>query len=59
MTIEVGSRGVVSVKGFKAILDTLTPVSKQDFQTFLITLVQTAILESHKLYCIRNWRDQQ
>ena len=49
MTIEVGSQGVVSVKGFKVILDALTPVSKQDFQTFLITLVQTAILESHKL----------
>ena len=38
MTIEVGSRSVVSVKGFKSLLEALTPVSKREFRTFLITL---------------------
>ena len=28
MTVEVGSQGVVSVQGFKALLDILTPVTK-------------------------------
>ena len=54
---EVGSQGVISVKGFKALLDVLTPVTKRDFRTFLITLSQTAILESQDM--VYNWRDQQ
>ena len=58
MTIEVGNRGVVPVKGLKSLLEALTPVSKREFRTFLITLARTAILESHKI-CTRNWRDQQ
>ena len=28
MTVEVGSRGAISVQGFKALLDVLTPVTK-------------------------------
>ena len=59
MTVEVGSRGAISVQGFKALLDVLTPATKQDLRTFLITLARTAILESHKIKCMRNWRDQQ
>ena len=59
MTTEVGSRGVVSVRGFKSLLKALTPVSKREFRTFLITLARTAIHESHKIWCTRNWRDQQ
>ena len=59
MTVEIGSRGAISVQGFKAPLDVLTPVTKQDFRTFLITLARTAILESHKTWCMHNWRDQQ
>ena len=60
MTIEVGSQGVVLVRGFKAnslflsfisptpskvLLEALTPVSKREFRTFLIALARTAILE--------------
>ena len=43
MTIEGGSQGVVSVQGFKALLDVLTPVTKRDFRTFLITLEGPAV----------------
>ena len=39
MTVEVRSRGAISVQGFKALLDVLTPVTKRDFRTFLYALV--------------------
>ena len=58
MTVEVGSRGVVSVQGFKALFDVLTPVTKRDFRIFLITLARTTILESHKIWCMRNNSNQ-
>ena len=57
MTIEVGSRGVVSTQGFKYLHNMLGTASKKEFKHFLIKVARTAIMESHKICCTRNWRN--
>ena len=57
MTIEVGSRGVVLTQGFKYLHNMLGTASKKEFKHFLIKVARTAIMESHKIWCTRNWKD--
>ena len=57
VTLEVGSRGFISIKGFKSLSKALVAVTKRDFRHFLITVAQTTIVESHKIWCVRNWSD--
>ena len=57
MTIEVGSRGVVSTQGFEYLHNMLGTASKKEFKHFLIKVARTAIMESHKICCTRNWRN--
>jgi len=52
MTVEVRNQGVISVQGFKALLDVLTPVTKRDFRTFLITLEGPAVTSLYVCFFI-------
>ena len=58
LPIEVGSRGTVHTHGFDNFATKLDQVGKREWKTFLVNLAQTAIVESHKIWCQRNWRNK-
>jgi len=59
LPIEVGSRGMVHVQGCGNFSKKLNEVGLKEWRAFLVDLAQTAIAESHKIWCQRNWREQQ
>lgn len=58
ITIEVGSRGVLSLEGFDNLKKSLLQnVGRKKWKSFLTKISQTVILESQKIWRCRNWRD--
>ena len=55
ITVEVGSRGVVEVERMDR-LKRLMNVARREWDIFLVTLAETTMKESHKIWNVRNWR---
>ena len=53
ITVEVGARGIVSMKGLKQLQDKLN-VTKSGMSKLLTAFVKTIIVESHKIWYRRN-----
>ena len=58
ITLEVGSRGVLEIKGLDR-LKKLIPVNRKEWQCFLVKISQTVIKESHRIWSTRNWADER
>ena len=57
ITVEVGGRGVVNVERL-GWLRRVFDAGKKEWGTFLLQLAETVMRESHKIWSMRNWRDQ-
>ena len=57
VTLEVGSRGYLSLPSFHEIKQQLLECSKKQWEVFLINVAQTTIRGSHKIWVTRNWTD--
>ena len=55
ITLEVGSRGMVNMKGFMHLKQELN-ISKHDITERLVLVAKTSIMESFKIWCMRNTR---
>ena len=58
ITVEVESRGPFDLPGFKALLSHITMPSKE-WNALLVQITRTVIIESHRIWVMRNWRDPQ
>ena len=56
ITLEVGSRGPLHLKGFNNLKTYLNAATKE-WEAMLVSITRTVITESHKIWTIRNWRD--
>ena len=57
VTLEVGSRGYLSLPSFREIKQQLLECGKKQWEAFLINIAQTTIRGSHKIWVTRNWTD--
>ena len=57
VTLELGSRGYLSLPSFHEIKQQLLECSKKQWEAFLINVAQTTIRGSHKIWVTRNWTD--
>ena len=55
-TIEVGSRGILTISGLDRV-KCLMNVERKEWFHFLLRTSQAAMLESHKTWTKRNWKD--
>ena len=53
ITLEVGSRGMVNMEGFMQLKQELN-ISKPDITQLLVVVAKTSIMESFKIWCMRN-----
>ena len=53
ITLEVGSRGPCYLIGFEAYLSAPT----KEWDTLLLCIIRTVLVESHKIWTMRHWRD--
>ena len=58
ITLEVGSRGPFNPRGFDKLKDCVVAPTKE-WNRMLNELTRVVILESHKIWTKRNWRDQE
>ena len=56
ITLEVGSRGPVHPTGFDRLRDYLGAPTKE-WDTKFLNMTKTVIIESHRIWTIRNCRD--
>ena len=56
ITLEVGSRGPFNPTGFNDLRAHITPPQKA-WRAMLTNITRTVIMESHKIWTKRNWRD--
>ena len=56
-TIEVGSRGALNMEGLDC-LQKFLGIHKQRWTSFLVSVSQKAMEESHRIWVERNWRDE-
>jgi len=57
VTLEIGSRGYLSLPSFHKVKQQLLECSKKQWEAFLINIAQTTIRGSHKIWVTRNWTD--
>ena len=57
LTLEVGSRGFLSLPSFITIKQQLLVCEKKQWDAFLLDVVRTVITGSHKVWVTRNWTD--
>ena len=58
ITLEVGSRGPFHQAGFDALRAYLN-APKKEWEAILLHTTKTVIIESHKIWTMRNWRDPE
>jgi len=56
ITLEVGSRGPCYLVGFDNLKAYLSAPTKE-WDTLLLCIIRTVLVESHKIWTMRNWRD--
>jgi hypothetical protein len=56
ITLEVGSRGPFYPAGFKRLKSYISGPDKH-WKTLLREVTRTALMESHRIWTMRNWRD--
>ena len=56
ITLEVGSRGPCYLIGFDDLEAYLSAPTKK-WDTLLLCIIRTVLVESHKIWTMRNWRD--
>ena len=54
ITLEVGSRGFLNLKGFKSLTSILTGATRRVTWQLLKSICRTAILQSHRIWVSRN-----
>ena len=59
VTLEVGSRGFLSLPNFNITKQQLLECSRKQWEAFLVNVAQTAIQGSHRIWITRNWTDSQ
>ena len=57
VTLEVGSRGFLSLPSFTTLKQQLLECSQKQWTTFLGDIIQAAIKGSHKIWTMRNWTE--
>ena len=57
VTVEVGSRGFLSLNSLMTIKQQLLQCSKKQWEEFLLEITSTTIRGSHKIWVSRNWSD--
>ena len=57
LTLEVGSRGFISLPNFTTIKQQLLQCTKKQWEVFLMDVTRTTIEGSHKIWATRNWTD--
>ena len=57
VTLEVGSRGFLSLPRFTTLKQQLLQCSKREWERFLVETSCTAIKGTHKIWVSRNWSD--
>ena len=58
ITLEVGSRGPFNPAGFNE-LHAYLNAPKKEWETMLVCVTRTVIIESHKIWTMRNWRSSE
>ena len=58
ITLEVGSRGPFNPAGFNE-LQAYLNAPKKEWETMLVCVTRTVIIESHKIWTMRNWRSPE
>ena len=56
--LEVGSRGPFNPAGFNE-LQAYLNAPKKEWETMLVSVTRTVIIESHKIWTMRNWRSPE
>ena len=57
VTLEVGSRGFISLACFNNIKQQILQCSRRQWKDFLLQVASTVLKGSHKIWSMRNWSD--